>query len=227
MALQAEKMTPYSPGTHSNRIVPLLVNFLKQYHLNDLDDAVREMLRDVSLGGKSPRALGNYGYLSSSDVREAIAAFEVWKEVDGRVSMPAFYRSQTHNISMQCCVLRRNNDGTLDLGTQPVDTDQNTSTLVKKRADPNLVRPRNADDWFVPPFPSRQIWTVLYPFNGAEYGPEYLVLSPGSEIERVCEDQGWAYGHLCSEGKSGGEIAEGWYPADFAVPAGSTPPRMA
>lgn len=127
----------------------LLLNFLKEYHLQGKDEVIRAMLQDICAGSRAPRPLGRWGELSSRDVGDAVAAFEVWKS-DGRVSMPALYQSQTHKHNIKCFVLRRNPDGTLDLGSQFAD-----GSLVKRRADPLLVLARPSEGWYVPPHVQR------------------------------------------------------------------------
>merc|ERR1711957_56121 len=63
-------------------------------------------------------------------------------------------------------------------------------------------------------------WRVLYPFNGPEYGSDYLVLSQGDVIERLVEESGWAQGRFLL--RASGEVVPesaatiGWYPTDYA-----------
>lgn len=269
--------------------VDLLLNFLKEYHLQGRDENIRSMLQDICAGSRDPRELGHWGQLSPSDVGEAVAAFEVWKS-EGRVSMPAFYSSNTFQHDIECFVIRRNTDGTLDLGSQFAEPN------IKRRAGPTLVRPRPHRGWYVPwvgpeahrqagagaeqmmagglgearpasaevvevagavrgmqgggvgampqqqtsydagggrarqevaphhdalrPF-AGEVYTVLYPFDGQkDFGQEYLVLNVGDEVQRICEEGGWAFGNVrrCS---SEGTLPivgppSGWYPAAFA-----------
>jgi len=221
--------------------VDLLLNFLKEYHLQGKDDVIRSMLHDVCADGRQPRKLGSWGELSARSVGEAVAAFEVWKS-DGRFTMPALYQSQTHRSDLKCFVLRRNGDGTLDLGNSAGPE----STLVKRRADPLLVQPRPLEGWYVPSRPQHggggppsrpqdgssappgaeaqplgEVWTVMYAFDGAaqEYGPEtYLVLHVGDTMRRLREEAGWAYAQVLSRAQPGQPTGvQGWYPADFAT----------
>jgi hypothetical protein len=227
-----------------SKLVALLLNFLRQYHIEGKDDSVRAMLQDIASDGREPRPLGSWGYLTARDVGEAVAAFEVWK-AKGRVHMPAQYNSPTHKVDIPCFVTHQNEDGTLDLSHEAVLG--NDSQLLKRRADALLVRPRIIEGWFVPaledydayggtceqetadgappPTPPPQVVWMHHPFNGAEYhdgvGSPYLVLERGDEIEVKPTDasNGWAEGRVRRRARNGDIPAgpeEGWYPAEYA-----------
>merc|ERR1711994_1145525 len=100
------------PVGSSAKLVALLLNFLKQYHLDEQDENIRAMLLDITADGCDPRPLGSWGVLSSSVVREALAAFEAWK-AEGRLDMPAWYKSGTYNVELHCVVVQKNQDSTL------------------------------------------------------------------------------------------------------------------
>lgn len=133
-----------------SQLVALLVSFLKEYHLSDQDQVIKTMLQDVASGSKDPRTLALFGEVSVQEVGLAVAAFEVWK-AEGRINMPAHYFSQTHQQHIPCVVVRRNNDGSLDLFDQIASSKLEKTGVVKLRADPILVRPRQVQGWFVPP----------------------------------------------------------------------------
>ena len=62
-----------------------------------------------------------------------------------------------------------------------------------------------------PALPASPSWSVA-PFDGREYGAEYLVFDIGVELQRLLIDPaGWAFGILPSSG------AQGWYPAEYAT----------
>uniref|UniRef100_A0A7S1A959 SH3 domain-containing protein n=1 Tax=Noctiluca scintillans TaxID=2966 RepID=A0A7S1A959_NOCSC len=241
-AKAADGVVPDSKDGRSTQLAALLLNFLKQYHLVGQADAIREMLCDVCADGREPTPLGHWGVISPSSVREAISAYEVWK-MEGQVGMPAYYKSNTHKQDLNCFVIRRTPEGSLDLSTQPVVSEFHTDNTVKHKADVSFVRPRPHPGWFVPELPGRQDtgdssmgqkiarstpatggapsprWTMLYQFEGAGWGPEYLVLNVGDEIERISEDHGWAYGRVVQRAGvplSTESITQGWYPASFA-----------
>lgn len=233
------------PAGSSAKLVALLLNFLKQYHLEGQDEYIRAMLRDITADGCNPRPLGSWGVLSSRDVGEALAAFEVWK-AEGRLDMPAWYKSGTHKLELTCVVVQKNQDSTLNLNLQPV-TQTTQQNLVKHRADPLLVRPRPVPNWFVPSPEGQTVddtqtadssieigsnmaanpvkrLHVKYPFDGVNYGAEYLALDVGDELEELHEDRGWAYGRVLRRARDGQNIPLagtqecGWYPTDFAAP---------
>lgn len=308
----------YDGAPAQTSVVALLLNFMKEYHMKGEDEAIRAMLLDICADGSSPQELPPFGVLTSGDVRDAFAAFEVWK-TEGRITMPCYYVSQTHDKNIDGIIVRRQPDGTLDLCNRLVDTELR-DTIVKSKASPSLVEPRWLEGWFVPSTASigqrkdmqhsigvRQpmstskpaasavsggmvditalltgetwrlevpadvrgldlklttssktgialadvtllrfsdktkvqdgdmiqtgrehrfylaksaTWRVLYPFNGPDYGPDYLVLAQGDMIERVSEEGGWAQGRvvLRASGEAVLEAAAavGWYPADYA-----------
>lgn len=169
----------------------LLLNFLKEYHLQGKDDSVHQMMQDISQGGREPRALGRWGQVSKADVGEAVAAFNVWKS-EGRVSMPAWYKSQTHKKPLLCYINRRNQDGTLDVYSQFSDGTEvhAPSSLVKRRADSQLVLPRHLVGWYVPSmYPvgyageRRDAATVATGERRPSAGPDEapLLAAPGSQ----------------------------------------------
>lgn len=235
------------------RLAALLLNFLKQYHLSGEADCICQMLQESSADGRDPRPLGSRGIIPSPVIRDAIASFEVWKTT-GCITMPAYYRSPTHQNDMECYVVRMHPDGLLDLNSTPVPQDADSSanlgsaqTIQKRRADPTLVRPRNVIGYYVPPLhqldmvktievgqkrdakvavkKDAKVSTVLYAFNGRDYGLEYLILAPGDEVHQHNEESGWAYGRIlrrAMEEELLEDGPEGWYPSDF-VQAASNP----
>jgi len=155
----SNQQLPVAVGSHADSapVVILLTNFLKQYHLLGEEGAVRQMLLAVSDQGNDPRDLGSFGKLQASDVRDAFAHIEVWKE-EGRPTMPAFYDSKSHSVALPCVILGRNPDGTLELGQAPEEATEtdNKLKILKQKADPSLVRPRPLNGWFVPMLPFMQ-----------------------------------------------------------------------
>ena len=70
----------------------------------------------------------------------------------------------------------------------------------------------------VPPMPRRPpplpVWRTLAPFNGAEYGNDYLIFNTDMEIMPAeapvdVDAEGWHFGILVRSG------ARGWYPPAF------------
>lgn len=200
-------------------LVALLLSFLKQYHLTGEDDVIRRMLFDIAEDGSCPRPLGSWGYITQRTIREAVSAFEAWKE-DGRLLMPAFYKSSTHQTDLENVVTKHHADDTLDLGNLPFGAEG----FVRRKADPGLVRPRPCPDWFVPMLPTtdEQVMVVRFDFDGTTYGPDYLTLLagdeivPGDEMEQQIEDNGWAYGSVVRSAGGNASLRSGWYPAKFA-----------
>lgn len=252
-------------GGYSTELVALLLNFIKEYYMAGHENKIRAMLFDIASDGPKPRELGRWGKLSPKCVREAWGAFNVWKE-DGNITMPAYYQSVTHRQDLECVVVKKNPDQTLDLSSHPMDTVQHTASVVKRRADPKLVRPRPVTGWYVPPFgaqgpeadaadagaaptpreepaqPAQQqppgaagqaapggsgaqdeAWSVVYDFDGASYGPEYLALDKGDKVSRQKEEAGWALGTVLERARPGAAAGPrlGWYPAEFAKRVGT------
>ncbi|CAK0808468.1 unnamed protein product, partial [Prorocentrum cordatum] len=117
-------------GTYSTELVALLLNFLKEYYMDGQESKIRDMLTDISSEGPKPRELGRWGKISPKCVREAWGAFNVWKE-DGNITMPAYYTSVTHNQELECVVVKKNPDQSLDLSSHPMDSVQHTASVVK------------------------------------------------------------------------------------------------
>lgn len=73
----------------------------------------------------------------------------------------------------------------------------------------------------VAPVPQRRVQVATYAFDGASYGPDYLVLGVGDEIAWLEEDQGWARGKVLRRqielpsDTAGAALEAGWYPAAF------------
>jgi len=130
------------------RLAPLLLAFLKQAYLAGEDAQVRAMLRDISDGGREPRALGHWGIPSKCEVGEAMAAFQDWK-FQGCITMPAYYHSTSHNMEIECFVNRQHpDDMSMDLISHYSET--HTGPMTKKRAPLKMVRQRNVEGWYVP-----------------------------------------------------------------------------
>merc|ERR1719356_1537338 len=71
--------------------------------------------------------------------------------------MPAYYDSKSHTVPMPCVILGRNPDGTFDLGDPEEGSEaDNKYKILKKKADPLLVRPRPLNGWFAPMPPFMQ-----------------------------------------------------------------------
>lgn len=133
-------------------LAPLLLAFLKQAYLAGQDAQVRAMLRDISDGGREPRALGHWGIPSKREVGEAMAAFQDWK-FQGCIAMPAYYHSTSHNMEIDCFVNRQHpDDMSLDLVSH--FTEMHAGPMTKKRAPLKMVRPRYVEGWYVPADPS-------------------------------------------------------------------------
>lgn len=225
----------------NEELVPLLLQFLKEYHMRDEDKVTRQMLQDICAAGSHPRPLGHWGIISAATVRQAIAAFELWKEHEGCPGMPVHYNSKSMNREYDAIVSKKNNDGSVDVGNIDVQTNQYKS--IKQKAPMKQVRRRRQDGWFVPPIgglqepatgsavaadaaagecvPPASRCKVLHAFDGRTYGAEYLVLNPGDVVEcRPVEEssQGWSYGQVLERaGPCVCEVMEGWYPAEYAA----------
>ena len=135
-------------ATHPREaLVSMLTNFLKEYYLSRQDGQITAMLHDIAGGSTKALKLGNWGEVSAADVAAAIADFEVWK-TEGCKHMPAVYISRTHDREIECVIVGRNPDSTLDLMSDVGTSD--SIAVVKRKADPSMVKPRAVLGWFVP-----------------------------------------------------------------------------
>ena len=55
----------------------------------------------------------------------------------------------------------------------------------------------------------------IAPFDGTEYGEEYLSLYPGQLVVKLGDDEDWTYGFKMSTG------ACGWFPPNYVVAVGA------
>mmetsp|Transcript_57516 Transcript_57516/g.136836 ORF Transcript_57516/g.136836 Transcript_57516/m.136836 type:complete len:231 (-) Transcript_57516:209-901(-) len=225
--LSEEKAAEASGGMtaqgSSSETVALLLNFLKQYYIAGEEQKIRAMLKHVA---SHRLQLGNFGTISQDEVSEACVAFDVWKS-KGFMWMPVRYSSGTPGDSdwtpMPGQVVGRNADGSVDIHLSHGNTDERLEEIALGGEQQNChnvrheavrMDPRPVRGYFVP---EPAVQRIVSDFAGSEYGDDYLTLEANSRVYQLEKDDGsgWAKGFILR----GQECLEGWYPAQFGVPA--------
>ncbi|CAE7662387.1 SLC9A8 [Symbiodinium microadriaticum] len=174
---------PLAELTGLRAVVPKLLNFLKEYHMQssapESGQRVQQLLRDVAQGRKRDGALGAVT-LSEEAVEEAIAAFEDWMR-ECRPGMPCSYWSNQHKVYIKGFV------GEMEGEYLNVRASPQKAADLRVMGEATNVFPREDSGWYVPPLPEAAAKSEAVPvkqtlhrvkadFDGRQYGDEYLIL---------------------------------------------------